>query len=768
MNITRKVELLAPAGDLECIKAAINAGADAVYTGGDKFGARAFANNLNKDELIEAINYAHIHEAFIYLTVNTLLKDDEIKKDLYDYILPLYEAGLDAVIVQDMGVFKFIKDNFKNLDIHISTQSTINGKRTAKKYKELGASRVVTPRELSLEGIKDISENVDIEIESFIHGALCYCYSGMCLLSSVIGGRSGNRGRCAQPCRKDYVFEEHKSTLLSTKDMCTIKILPEIINSGVYSLKIEGRMKKPTYVAGVVSIYRKYIDYYLSNKDSIDSGKMKYEVKDDDYNNLLDLFNRNGFNESYYKIHCDKSMMSLTKPKFRAENKSLTDYLNKSFIENNKREDLIIDVVIKKDTPIKVKVTALRKYEEYIITEFESITPDLAINRELDANEVEKQLSKLGNTLYIAKEINVNLESGLFLSVGNLKQLKRECVDRITEIINQKYVTNRIVDYKFENKLSKDINNFNKLKDLNNGKNKDKRLRVLVNDFNQLENIIELDIDFDIYVEDFIFEKPEIFYKYLKMAHSRNKKIYYACIRFLHFEKEKMFMDSINELINNDIDGFLIRSYEEYFIINNIIKNINKNLDLIFDNTIYTFNSYSFNCIDEFISENKELFNDENINKSYNNLCLTYPLELRYEQIKNLISNYNEELVVYGKMPVMVSANCVIRNTKGCSHKCEKGYIKDDLNNKFQIATNCRYCQNTIYNSVPTSLYGVFDKVLDINNKYLRLEFTDEGIEEIIDIITSYARLLYSGEKSDNIFFENNNFTRGHFLRGVK
>ncbi|HAV89922.1 MAG TPA: peptidase U32, partial [Eubacterium sp.] len=398
MNITRKVELLAPAGDLECIKAAINAGADAVYTGGDKFGARAFANNLNKDELIEAINYAHIHEAFIYLTVNTLLKDDEIKKDLYDYILPLYEAGLDAVIVQDMGVFKFIKDNFKNLDIHISTQSTINGKRTAKKYKELGASRVVTPRELSLEGIKDISENVDIEIESFIHGALCYCYSGMCLLSSVIGGRSGNRGRCAQPCRKDYVFEEHKSTLLSTKDMCTIKILPEIINSGVYSLKIEGRMKKPTYVAGVVSIYRKYIDYYLSNKDSIDSGKMKYEVKDDDYNNLLDLFNRNGFNESYYKIHCDKSMMSLTKPKFRAENKSLTDYLNKSFIENNKREDLIIDVVIKKDTPIKVKVTALRKYEEYIITEFESITPDLAINRELDANEVEKQLSKLGNT----------------------------------------------------------------------------------------------------------------------------------------------------------------------------------------------------------------------------------------------------------------------------------------------------------------------------------------------------------------------------------
>ena len=763
MSCKRKVELLAPAGDLECIKAAINAGADAVYTGGDKFGARAFANNLSKDELIEAINYAHIHEAFLYLTVNTLIKDDEIKKDLYDYILPLYEAGLDAVIVQDMGVFKFIKENFYNLDIHISTQSTINGRRTAKKFMDLGATRVVMPRELSIEAIKDIHKNVDIEIESFVHGALCYCYSGMCLLSSVIGGRSGNRRRCAQPCRKEYSFEDNKSTLLSTKDMCTIKILPEIINSGVYSLKIEGRMKKPTYVAGVVSIYRKYIDYYLSNKADIDNGKLKYEVKADDYNNLLDLFNRNGFNESYYKVHCDKSMMSLTKPKFRAENKSLTEYLNKTFIENNRREDIIIDVDIKKDTPIKVKVTALRNYEDDVTARFESITPDVAINRELDSDEVVKQLSKLGNTLFKAKEINVSLEDGLFLSVGNLKQLKRDCVDKITEVINRRYVINRVIYNESENMLSKDEN---VLKSVNEDTNT--KLRVLVNDFKQLESIIDLDIDFDIYVEDFVFEKTEKFYEIIKKAHNKNKKIYYACIRFLHLEKEKIFIDSVNELINNDIDGFLIRSYEEFFIIKNIINNINKSLDLIFDNTIYTFNSYSFNCIEEFIKDDKEYYSDDSINNTFSNLCFTYPFELRYEQIKDLVSNNAEELVVYGKMPVMVSANCVIRNSKGCSHKFEKGYIKDDLNNKFQIATNCRYCQNTIYNSVPTSLYGVFDKVLDIKNKYFRLDFVDESVEDMIEIIDSFASLLYDGNKSDNIFFESNNFTRGHFLRGVK
>lgn len=251
MKINKKVEVLAPAGSYEIMEAVINAGADAVYLGGDSFGARAFAGNLNKEELLKAIDYAHIRDRKIYLTVNTLLKEHELGTQLIEYLKPFYEAGLDAVIVQDMGVFKLIREHFPDMPIHASTQMTITGAEGAKILENLHATRVVTARELKLDEIKAIHNSCNIEIESFVHGALCYCYSGQCLLSSMNGGRSGNRGRCAQPCRMEYdVYDSDGSMpessegryVLSPKDMCAIKILPDIIDAGVYSLKIEGRM----------------------------------------------------------------------------------------------------------------------------------------------------------------------------------------------------------------------------------------------------------------------------------------------------------------------------------------------------------------------------------------------------------------------------------------------------------------------------------------------------------------------------------------------
>lgn len=258
-----KAEILAPAGTYECFRAAINAGADAVYLGGSMFGARAFAGNFAEDELLKAIKTAHLYGRKVYLTVNTLLRNDEITR-LGDYIRPYYEAGLDAVIVQDYGVFSVLRDSFPGLALHASTQMTITGKYGARLLKEMGADRVVTARELSVAEIRDIHDNVDVEIESFVHGALCYCYSGQCLLSSMIGGRSGNRGRCAQPCRLLYGMNGgNEAYLLSPKDMCTIESIPDILESGVYSLKIEGRMKSPEYVAGVTAAYRKYVDMYL-------------------------------------------------------------------------------------------------------------------------------------------------------------------------------------------------------------------------------------------------------------------------------------------------------------------------------------------------------------------------------------------------------------------------------------------------------------------------------------------------------------------------
>lgn len=314
------IELLAPAGSYEAVEAAFKAGADAVYLGGQKFGARAYAENLDQDQMIQAIDNTHLHEKKLYLTVNTLLKNKEMERELYDYLLPYYEAGLDAVIVQDLGVLSFIKTHFPDIHIHASTQMTITGPESARLLKEAGASRVVTARELSLEEIRKIYQETHMEIESFVHGALCYCYSGQCLMSSLFGGRSGNRGRCAQPCRLPYqVYRDGKQLNdartgypLSPKDMCTVRILPQILEAGVHSLKIEGRMKKPEYTAGVVAIYRKYLDRYLE-------GEKNPVVSKEDYQILLDIYNRDGFHESYYKQRNGREMMAL-----RNEKKSIS------------------------------------------------------------------------------------------------------------------------------------------------------------------------------------------------------------------------------------------------------------------------------------------------------------------------------------------------------------------------------------------------------------------------------------------------------------
>ena len=267
----RELELLAPAGSYETFEAVIRAGADAVYLGGSHFGARAYANNFNEEELLRAIDYAHIHGRQVYLTVNTLFKEEELEQGLYEYLLPYYEQGLDAVIVQDMGAFARIRSMFPGMDIHTSTQMTVTGAAGAAYMKQLGASRVVMAREMSFAEIREIHDKVGIEIESFVHGALCYCYSGQCLLSSMLGGRSGNRGRCAQPCRLPYeVYKKDQKSriaccnyVLSPKDLCTIDAIPALAESGIFSFKIEGRMKQAEYAAGVVSVYRQYMDRYL-------------------------------------------------------------------------------------------------------------------------------------------------------------------------------------------------------------------------------------------------------------------------------------------------------------------------------------------------------------------------------------------------------------------------------------------------------------------------------------------------------------------------
>lgn len=424
------VELLAPGGNYESVIAAINAGADAVYTGGELFGARANANNLSEDELISAIQYAHLFNRKIYLTVNTLVKDNEIKEKLYNYLLPLYTNGLDAVIVQDIGVLLFIKEKFPGMHIHASTQMTIFGDLTVEYLKKLGVSRIVTPRELSLNEISDIHQKTNLEIESFVHGALCYCYSGQCFLSSFIGGRSGNRGQCAQPCRMEYdvilngkvLNKKNEKYVLSPKDICTLKILPEVIESGVYSLKVEGRMKKPEYVAGVVSIYRKYVDLYLKTQEN---SQIRYKVEQSDLQKLWGLFNRNGFNESYFKQHNGRNMISLKKPSFRLENTEYISYIREKYLKERKKYLLDATVVIKENYPIEISTTINHKK---VVAQGQ--VPFIAENKPITKETVIKQLSKLGNTDFKFRSLSINIDGNLFVPVGALNNLRRDFIEK--------------------------------------------------------------------------------------------------------------------------------------------------------------------------------------------------------------------------------------------------------------------------------------------------------------------------------------------------
>ena len=304
----KRVELLAPAGGYETMVGAFNAGADAVYLGGSKFGARAYADNFDTQQVLDAISYAHLHDKKIYMTVNTLVKEKEIGQ-IYDFMLPFAEKKLDGVIVQDYGVMRLIRDEFPDIELHASTQQTVTGVYGARLLKELGCCRVVPARELSLKEMQAIREKAGVEVEAFIHGAMCYCYSGVCLFSSMVGERSGNRGRCAQPCRLPYQIQGKKGDEtypLSLKDMCTINIIPELIRAGIDSFKIEGRMKRPEYAAGVTSLYRKYIDMYYENP----SGDIR--VSDEDMEILKGLYLRTGISEGYYHQHNGRNMVTIS------------------------------------------------------------------------------------------------------------------------------------------------------------------------------------------------------------------------------------------------------------------------------------------------------------------------------------------------------------------------------------------------------------------------------------------------------------------------
>ena len=699
-------ELLAPAGNLEIFKGVIESGADAVYVGGSMFGARAYANNFTEEELLEAIDFAHLRGVKVYLTVNTLIKNSELSK-LYDYLLVYYKRGLDAVIVQDIGVVKAIHEYFPSMEIHTSTQMTVTGADGVRFLSQFGVTRVVMAREVSLAEMKRIHEETGMELEAFVHGALCYSYSGQCLFSSILGGRSGNRGRCAQPCRLPYTVEGKKDEyILSLKDMCGIKALDKLHDAGVYSLKIEGRMKQLEYACGVVKYYRTYID-------------SKKPVSDADYERIKALGNRCGFTDRYYFDHNGSDMVTYVKPNFVSNAAEPSPEKRKLSIEG--------ELVLREGEPGSLTV------KRGDVTYKASIEPvSAALKAPLDKKAAIDRINKTGDTDFEFSHIKAQIGENVFVPNGALNKLRRDAISGLCDKLLKKYYRNdaRYVDMSGLTALPEHVVKSDAAHD------------EAVNDYtticscmtrSQLDTLISYEC-FDVFYLDFdMYDRKTLIQQFaddVKSLTKRNKKVYLMLPTIFRADSSDYFVSIAKELDKVSFEGFVVKNYEELYLTENLFTG----KKVILDHNMYTFNDVS-----------KSAFFEHGVSGD------TVPLELNSREIMHR-NNIGSQMIVYGYYPLMTTANCVHKNTKGCDKKQKLIYLKDRYNKSFAVCNNCKECYNTIYNSLPTMLIKNISKLKEAGIRSFRYSFTIETPKQIKAVMDDKVA----------------EYTNGHYKRGVE
>ena len=769
--MNKDIELLAPAGTYDAFLAATENGADAIYLGGKLFNARANASNFSLEELEEMVKFAHLRNVKIYVTLNTLLNNAELAEAL-DFAYDLYNINIDAVIVQDFGLAKVLHEYIPGLELHASTQMTVYNLAGVKELQKVGFKRVVLARELSFEEIKNICDNTDVETEIFIHGALCISYSGQCLMSSMIGDRSGNRGKCAQPCRLPYTLlkndtEVAKGYLLSPKDLSMLDLISSIPN--VKSLKIEGRMKSPEYVATTVKTYRKYIDKYLNHED--------FSINETDRKNIVQIFNRGGFTSAYLKKKQGSDMMCYEKPKnwgiyigkvtsydgkryievsnkaelnigdgieiwnnentppstiiseiegnkigrihgnihvgdkvYKTSDKNLMKMARESFSRNFvKKSPIDMRVTIKKDEPICFEINGMHYNSDTI--------PDIAQNKPVTKEKVIEQLSKTGDTPFKIENLDLTLDENLFLPISTLNDLRRNALKSYEEFVLNN-VHDKVIKKPLETNFkrsSKQINNITLC------------VRNLSEDYLNLKNVDTIYVPFkEVLKNKETFEKA-LFKKYI-MLPTITKNNYDILIKKHVLEFSKI------------CDGFVLSNIGQLEYFNGI------DTDLIAN---YTFNIFN-NCSIDYLSK-----------LGFSKITLSP--ELTKEQINSLSYAIPSELMVYGAQRVMTSEHCPVGNLIGkfsgsnaCSKPCiknDKFYLKDRLGMKFEVFPDNIDCESTIYNSKITSIES---KDLKINS--IRIDVTDEPLNEVQKIINTHkSGQKMSGEK----------YTNGHIARSV-
>lgn len=808
----KKTELLAPAGTIQSVYAAVNSGCDAVYLGGKQFSARQNANNFSNDEIKQAIDYCHLRDVKLLVTINTLYKDKELS-DLLDFANEIYTMGVDAVIVQDIGTATLLKQQLPHLKLHASTQMTAHSLEDVKYLESNGFDRVVLSRELSIEEVTNIRQNSEVEIECFVHGALCVCYSGQCLMSSMLGGRSGNRGRCAQPCRLKYSIVKQESEekisngyLLSPKDISTIKILPQLIESGITSFKIEGRMKKPEYVAGVISIYRKYIDLYFEDPTN-------YKVEIRDIKILEQLFNRGGFTEGYFNQYSGSDMMSFQRPKnwgvylgkvesitdtgrctiktveplvpgdgieiwtseephpgsniskpsqrgesiavyikqgnikkgdmvYKTNDKALMDSLAKSFEKHTRQMGILADFTAKVGNQMVLKLSN----DTGIEVEMEGPIVEQAQNQPMTADKITQQLNKTGNTPFKFTHLNLDIDNNIYIPVSILNEFRRQ------------------VMLEFENKVLEQYNRLSNTK-LSYNKNKarqelrgDKKITVLVQNYDQLKEVFNSDSVTRIYFElkeEIINKIDDIIIK----CQDVGIELYAALPRIQRESTKKRYQNTVELLKSKTIDGYLVRTWGQLYDLEGTDQKIT--ID-------YTFNVFN--------SESINYWNRLNID------TITLSPELNYDEI-NAIGTSDCETIGYGYIPLMVTHQCPVGNFVGdkvsgkyCKMKNSdnKYFLKDRLGMKFPIFTDCEQCISYILNSQPILLLASIDELIKLPTAALRLQFTDESPQQVSKLIYSYEQKVKNYKYNDDVIngimeeFKESGYTKGHYFRGVE
>ena len=786
----RQIEILAPAGSEAAMKAAFRAGADAVYMGGRLFGARAYAQNPEQDGLLAAIDYAHLHGKKLYLTVNTLLKNEEISESLYSYMLPLYRQGLDAVLVQDFGVMKFLADHFPELPLHASTQMTVYGSDYANWLKKYHINRIVTPRELTLEEIRSLKQETGLDIEVFIHGALCCCYSGQCLMSSMIGGRSGNRGRCAQPCRLPYAIGSGKRKtqgyLLSPKDLCGLDLLPELIDAGVDSLKIEGRMKGPEYAALTASIYRKYADLYL------EKGTAGFHVEESDRKKLLEMFNRGGFTDGYFTRHNGPEMISKQRPghagvrigtgtaqrgiarislsqdtakgdlielpggqeirlkesaaagstlrltvkgrlpegKFpvmRTQSKALSEELS-AFTEGSDLQEIVSGKVkIYAGLPAQLEVSGSAG-----TVCVAGAVPQPALKRPLQASETEARLRKTGGTHFTFDSLEVDLEDGVFMPVPEINELRRQALAAYEEMLYAQF--RREENGHAEHDMNKQCEKQNDLQET-------AFISVLVTTSEQLKEVLSHPIVHRVYVND--EGDAEWMREAADLTHAAGREFYPALAHVWRMEQRDKLEERIRILSDLDPDGFLVRNMDSYLA----LKRLGNSRPVIADYGIYAMNDIASGLIlGEFDG-------------------FTLPVELNRRELENLADYESGEMIAYGRIPLMLTAQCQQKNTYGCTHRPGWLYLEDRMHKHFPVRNVCSSCYNIIYNSVPLFLTEAAGNNTGQKPGSFRLQLTEETAEQSADILQVFERVLAGGVIRPEDLPEH---TKGHYKRGVE